>query len=538
LPATSASRRKSLASENVEAAPVTSASLNLAEPFFQSAGKYEDRLCISADGKEYTYREVLKSVRQIAEWLSDSGSVRPSYVGILASRSWEACVGILGTAWAGAAYIPLNLNQPPEALIALLDRLNLDALVADSSGIKKLTREVLPHLPRKVLVPGPASHAGWRTFDDPGAECTFEPRAVSANSPAYVEFTSGSTGTPKGVIIPNGAVSHFRRIMQDRYHIQPEDHIAETADTSFDVSVFDMFMTWSAGASLHVIPKTQAMAPAKFIQEHEITIWFSVPSIAAAMGRMHMLVPGAFPTLRVSLFSGEPLPAKAAIAWQQAAPNSVVDNLYGPTEATVICLYERVGEKPNVTKERDVISIGKPLEGAEACIWDASHQPVPAGVTGELALGGPQLALGYLNDPAKTAARFVEQDGKRWYLTGDLAYQDDQGLFHHLGRIDNQVKIRGYRVELEEVEAHLRQAYGTPSVAAVAWPVEFGSAAGVVAFITSPRTTDAEAAEELRRRMPRYMIPTKVHVLSDLPTNSSGKVDRQALTRRLNEGEF
>jgi len=513
---------------------------NLAWPFFCTANQHAGRTAVSADGQEHSYRETLAAVRRIAHWLSESGKVTPRYVGILASRSWEACTAILGTAWSGATYVPLNLSQPPEALVLLLKRLDLDAVIADSSGISKLTADVIPHLPRKVLIPGRAAaqDSAWRTFGDLGEECGFEPRAVAADRPAYIEFTSGSTGTPKGVIIPNGGVSHFCRIMQDRYQIRPEDRIAETADTSFDISVFNMFMTWKTGASLHVVPKVQAIAPAKFIQDHGITVWFSVPSIAAAMSRMRMLTAGAFPTLRISLFSGEPLPARLAMAWKQAAPNSVVDNLYGPTEATVICLYERIEEVPNVSQERDVVSIGKPLEGAEAAVWDSSRRRLAAGLSGELALAGPQLALGYLDDPEKTAARFVEQDGKRWYLTGDLAYQDEQGRFHHLGRIDNQVKVHGHRVELEEIETHLRDVYSTTSVVAIAWPMEFGTASGIVAFVSNPGKTAAEATEELRRRIPMYMVPGKVHVLAELPTNSSGKVDRKILADKLRTGEF
>jgi len=514
---------------------------NLAWPFFSTANQHAERIAVSADGQEHSYRATLAAVRRIANWLSDSEQTTPRYVGILASRSWEACTAILGTAWSGATYVPLNLSQPPEALVRLLNRLDLDAVIADSSGMGKLTADVIPHLPRKVLIPGretPHRDSDWRTFADLEEECSFEPRKVAADRPAYIEFTSGSTGTPKGVIIPNGGVFHFRRIMQDRYQIRPQDRIAETADTSFDISVFNMFMTWNAGASLHVVPKVQAIAPAKFIQDHGITVWFSVPSLAAAMSRMRMLTAGAFPKLRISLFSGEPLPARLAMAWKQAAPNSVVDNLYGPTEATVICLYERIEEVPNVSKERDVVAIGKPLEGAEASVWDTSHRRVPAGSSGELALAGPQLALGYLADPQKTSERFVEQDGKRWYLTGDLAYQDEDGRFHHLGRIDNQVKVLGHRVELEEIETHLRDVYCTTSVVAIAWPMEFGTASGIVAFVSNPGKTAAEATEELRRRIPLYMVPGKVHVLAELPTNSSGKVDRKILAHKLREGEF
>lgn len=508
------------------------ANYNIAAPFLASAARYPERPAIWADGVERTYAEVLASVRRIAHWLT-ADNARPAYVGILASRSREACEAILATAWAGATYVPLNLNQPAEALIQRLRGIPLDALIADKAGEKLLTPDVLQHAPRNILAP-----SSQTTFDSLQTQCDFEPRHVGPNDAAYIEFTSGSTGTPKGVVIPNGGVAHFCGLMRERYEIGPEDRIAETADTSFDISVFNMFVTWLTGASLHVVPKTQAIAPAKFIREHEITVWFSVPSVGTAMTRMGMLGPGAFPSLRVSLFSGEPLPLKVAIAWKQAAPNSVVDNLYGPTEATVICLHERVGDAVNVTREREIVSIGKPLPGTEAAIWDSARNSTAAGVPGELAISGPQLALGYFNDAEKTAARFVEHQGRRWYLTGDLAYQDSSGLFHHLGRIDNQVKVLGYRVELEEVETHLRQLYGTDAVAAIAWPIEFGAATGIVGFVSAPRAIGDHLSRELHKRMPSYMVPSTIHVLDDMPLNSSGKVDRKTLAEKLREGEF
>ena len=516
---------------------------NLAGPFFAAARQYPDRVAICADGSERSYHEALTTVQAIANWLAETGEKPPQYVGILASRSWEACVGILGTAWAGATYLPLNLSQPEDSLVQLLRRIKLDALIADQAGGLKLTAEVMQHAPRNILVPAAQEPPGKtqhsvQTFQALEVGSPFAPKSVAPDAAAYIEFTSGSTGTPKGVVIPNRAVSHFLGVMQRRYEIQPDDRIAETADTSFDISVFNMFMSWAAGASLHVVPRTQAIAPAKFIRDHDITVWFSVPSVAAAMNRMGMLAPDVFPSLRVSLFSGEPLPAKIATAWRRASPNSVVDNLYGPTEATVICMCERVGEEVSITKERDVVAIGRPLEGTEAAIWDSFRNCLADGATGELVISGPQLALGYLNDPDKTGARFQEKDGKRWYLTGDLAYQEESGLFHHLGRIDNQVKVLGHRVELEEVETHLRRIYETDSVAAVAWPTEFGSATGIVGFVSAPKAADAELKNELRKCMPAFMVPGIVHILDTMPTNSSGKVDRKTLAQKLQMGEF
>jgi acyl-CoA synthetase (AMP-forming)/AMP-acid ligase II len=183
----------------------------------------------------------------------------------------------------------------------------------------------------------------------------------------------------------------------------------------------------------------------------------------------------------------------------------------------------------------------------EAAIVGPGLEFLPAPRVGELAVSGPQVALGYFNDPAKTAARFPTLDHprlgrSRWYLTGDLAYQDEAGLFHCLGRIDNQVKVNGFRVELEEVEAHLRSVCRTDAVAAVAWPSIGGAgtgadnnAAGVVAFVSGAHVAPGDVRESLRERVPHYMVPTRVVELAALPLSTNGKVDRAALRKLLDD---
>jgi acyl-coenzyme A synthetase/AMP-(fatty) acid ligase len=348
-------------------------------------------------------------------------------------------------------------------------------------------------------------------------------------------FTSGTTGSPKGVMISTGNVSSFLSAMQELYPFSSQDRVSQTYDLTFDPSVLDMFTTWSSGASLHVVPAGQLMGPSRFICEHQLTSWFSVPSTIAFMRNMKMLTPGAFPSVRYSIFCGEPLPASSAELWQRAAPNSVVDNLYGPTEATVVCIGQRCTEPMIVTESRGTVSIGKPFGSMSAAIVDASHRFLGPGEKGELALCGKQVAKGYFKDPQKTAARFPCIDGKAWYLTGDFACQDANGRFHHLGRTDNQVKVLGNRVELEDVEAHLREVCAVDSVAAVAWPITNGSAQGIVAFVAGSTPTAAEIREGMQRRIPKYMVPTQVRFLEELPISASGKLNRKALIAVLTE---
>ncbi len=375
----------------------------------------------------------------------------------------------------------------------------------------------------------------FESFNDLPDQGPDQPVTRAGDALSYIIFTSGTTGTPKGVMIENESVARYCGVVQDRCEFRAYDRVSQVAELTFDNSVLDLFVAWAAGAGLHVVPASQLMAPAKFIRDHELTIWFSVPSTACMMERMKMLKPGTFPSLRCSIFAGEALPIATAQAWQVAAPNSIVENFYGPTEVTVDCIAQRLEDPPAVTRNRGSLAIGKPFPGIRAGIVDADLKFLEPDAEGELVVSGRQLARGYFDDPELTAARFPVLNGERWYRTGDLAYEDAQGRFHHLGRIDNQVKILGNRVELEEVEAHLREIAGTDLVAAVAWPVSDGRATGIVAFHCALGVTRETIREEMKKRVPDYMIPQRVHQLDSLPLGATGKIDRKALYCMLDE---
>ncbi len=519
-------------------------SLNLALPFRVQAGANPDRPALRIDGSETTYARLAEMAGRIAAWLEESPTPGQARVAVLASRSLEAYAGILGACWAGAAYVPLSPKAPEERLIRVLDIVGPEALIVDEAAIALLSPRLLDHCPARILSPCrsdslalEAERRGRVTVHGrdrlPSPDAIPEPRPVGPDELAYVMFTSGTTGVPKGVMVSAGNVHHLLSVLEERYAFGPDDRCSQVFELTFDLSVFDMFMTWAAGACLCVVPASQLMGPYRFIREQALTVWFSVPSTVAFMRQMKMLTPGAFPSLRYSLFCGEPLPASSAKAWQEAAPASIVDNLYGPTEATVACLVQRVSDPVPVTRNRGIVAIGEPFPGMEAAIVDPDRKFLPRGREGELALSGAQVARGYYADPGQTEARFPTLDGKTWYLTGDVAYQDADGLFHHLGRIDHQVKVLGNRVELEEVDAHLREVCGSDLVSCVAWPVEAGSARGIVAFVSGTNVSAAEIRESMGRRVPAYMVPSRIEFLEALPLGSSGKVDRKALFQRL-----
>lgn len=499
-------------------------SYNLARRFSERAAAMPDAPALWQDGRTMRYAELGEQARSVAGWLALEGVAAESRVGILAGRGATAVAGILGACWAGCAWVPLNPAHPSDRLQQLLQRAEVDALVVDADGAA-----LLDELEAPARVLGPAL--------DVAEAVDYPPVPRKAEDLAYLMFTSGTTGVPKGVVITNEAIEHFISVMQARYQIGPGDRLSQFFELTFDLSVFDLFMSLGFGATLYVLPESARMAPAPFIREQQLTVWFSVPAAMVLMDRFRQLQPGVFPDLRLSLFCGEPLPAEPLANWVAAAPNSRVENLYGPTEATLACLLQPCGEGFPVTSERGCVAIGRPYPGMQAAILGAAGEVQrEGGEAGELLLAGPQLAAGYWRDRALTEDRFITREGTRWYRSGDLARRDADGRFHHLGRTDNQVKIFGHRVELEDIDAHLRAASQCESAMAVAWPVQHGSAQGIVAFVAGSELGVAEIREAMKQRVPEYMVPRQLRFIDALPLSANGKFDRGALVELLETG--
>ena len=503
----------------------------------------------NADAPAVVYRDIALSYGELAARAGrlaaclnaecGDGLGAPLRVGILASRSAGACVAALGACWAGATYVPFGLGQPEQRLLELLAQCRLSALLVDDGGLKQLSERVLAACPRLVVHAGdaaviPASFQRRIAELDSLPPATLaEPAPMAADDIAYIIFTSGSTGTPKGVMVSAGAFRHYLAAVNAALGMTAADRVLGVSELSFDVSAHNMFATWEAGAALHVLPASATMNAVKFARNAGLTVWNSAPSLAAMLRQVKALTPGSLPGLRVTAFGGEQLPAATVAAWRQAAPGGAIFNVYGPTEATVGCMAQRVVEPLPVAPGRDVIAIGTPFPGTVARIAGADGQPLADGTSGELLIGGAQLASGYLDAPALTAASFPVIDGKRWYRTGDLAMRDAAGRFHCLGRIDNQVKILGHRIELDEIDAQLRHASGVDLVSAVAWPLVQGAAHGIVAFVGAAAIDHEQLIGALKARLPAYMMPRRVIAMQHLPLNAGGKVDRHALRQLL-----
>jgi len=511
--------------------------------FLSSAALYPSRNAIWAEGRHVSYEDLARRATRIANAIvNEQPDDAARQCSLFVYRTVTAYAAVLGAQMAGMAYVPLNPRFPARRNSELLDRSRADVMIIDQRCLPHAPevlsfhrRALLIILPdtnevpdwasdfpdhRFVTVPNTGDSSGTRMADDLGRDDL-----------AYILFTSGSTGVPKGVAVSHGNVVSYVNNIVRRHGPGCEDRFIHLPDFTFDLSVHDLFVSWAVGACLYCVPEDELMVPDRFVRQHRLTHWTSVPSAARFLNQLGKLKPGAFESLRMSVFCGEPLNASLARNWCAAAPNSIVENLYGPTEATVAFTAY-----PFDSSRKDtIVPIGQPFPDQEVIICDDDLTPVAADCEGELLLGGSQVTLGYWMEPTLTRDAFVQfsvphKNSTRWYRTGDVVrWCEGVGLLYR-GRKNRQIKIRGYRVEMQEVETILRQVSGTELVAVIAWPVNSeGVAEGLVAFVQGSPFEPDTIRRKCARRLPKYMVPRDVVSVEAIPVNSSGKIDYNRL---------
>jgi amino acid adenylation domain-containing protein len=480
-------------------------------PLFQAqAERTPDAAALVSGGESLTYRQLNERANRLAHHLRRLGVGPEVRVGICLERGVELVVSILAVLKAGGAYVPLDPAYPAERLAFML---------ADSGVAVLVTRERLrPALPGR---PGTAVVAVDGARDDIARESAANPAGgAPAESLAYVIYTSGSTGTPKGVMVPHRGVPNLARAQAERFGIDGGSRVLQFASPSFDAAVAELFATLLAGATL-VLAAGDALLPGPGLLETlrggRVTVATLPPSVLA------VLPPVGLPHLRTIVSAGEAVDAATAERWGMGR---TFVNAYGPTEVTVCATCG------TWVPHRRAPAIGRPLPNVRAYVLDEDGRPAPAGVPGELFVGGIGVARGYLGRPGLTAERFVPDPfasapGGRLYRTGDRVCLRTDGELEFRGRVDEQVKIRGFRIEPGEVEAALRRAPGVAACVVVVREDAPGERR-LVAYVAG--TADAGALRaHLRECLPEHMVPDACVVLERLPLTPNGKVDRAAL---------
>lgn len=370
--------------------------------FLQYARTTPDAVALTIGKRAWTYAEAGRTALRWAARLTEVAGGRPARVGVFGHRSEVGYLGAPAALLAGAAFVPLNRRFPLQRTRAMLEAAELDALIVDQGSVDQLPA-LLAGLPRPpaLLLPEtdradlrlPGAPRVLDRADLAAATPLAEPPAIAPDDLAYLLFTSGSTGTPKGVPITHGNVRAFLTANQARYRLTARDRLTQTFDQTFDLSVFDFFMAWEHGARVCAMDPIELLAPHRYLERNEISLWFSVPSVAAMLRRRGVLTPGSMPTLRWSLFCGEALPRATAEAWQAAAPQSVLENLYGPTELTIACsAYRWQPDRSPAECVHDNVPIGELYPGLRHLVLDPQGQALGDGLPGELCVAGPQTS--------------------------------------------------------------------------------------------------------------------------------------------------
>lgn len=486
------------------------------ELFEERADAVPGNIALVYEEQAFSFRKLDELSNSLANYLINLGIERGTVIAVCLDRSVEMMVTILGLLKAGCAYVPIDPAYPEERVRYMVEDSAAGLIIANrkyqplfAAGEKPAVLVIEDH---------------WDTI------IQFSAKRLAAkpglHSVAYIMYTSGSTGHPKGVVIEHAALSNYLSWVKQEYLPDADGgNMGLYSSLSFDLTVTSLFGTLIRGTTLVIFPASMMVDEvfAAYLQGHEqLDVIKLTP---AHIGLLESIDPAAC-TIRKVIVGGEALRTKHVQALFKLNKDLVIYNEYGPTEATVGCIVK------TITGEDERISIGRPIPGTTAFILDEQGNMVPPGVPGELWLGGAQLARGYWNKEGLTAERFINNpfiQNDRLYKTGDMARWLPDGTIDYINRKDDQVKIRGYRIEVGEIEQALLQFAGIDAAVVIAQDDAEGNKY-LAAYITSDQEQDLSLLQQqLRNRLPEYMVPASIQQPVRLPLTINGKVDKKAL---------
>ena len=495
---------------------------NVLEYLENTARRFPDKLAFSDEGRSFSFAQLLAAAKGLGSALAAQTDRPNRPVVVLVDHRAANLAAFQGVLSAGDYYVPLDSQMPLPRLRGIVETLAPAALVYGQAR-ERVAQALADLCPVLLLDEAAFTHS----VDEARLQCRRD--RVLDIDPVYAIFTSGSTGTPKGIILSHRSVIDFIEWMADACGFTERDILANQAPFYFDLSVKDIYITLKCGASTHIIPKKDFLFPPllmDFLADKAVTALVWATSAFHLVANSGVLEQKAPQTLRTVIVGGETLRAKQLNRWKRALPQVQYINLYGPTEVTVDCTWYPI-RRDFADDER--IPIGTACANKEVFLLDESLQPVPPGQPGALCVRGIGLAKGYFAQWDKTRSAFM-QDPRNpnypdlIYRTGDLALEDEHGVFTFLSRRDGQIKHMGYRIELGEIETVLSA---------------FPALEEVVCFFDPEKDRihcaytggeDPKAlAKAARAALPRYMVPNLYHPLETMPHNPNGKIDRPRL---------
>ena len=503
-----------------------------------SARRFPERVAVvDPDGNSLTYRQLKDRADRIAGFLVKRGVQPGDRVGLALPKSVTGLCAIFGILKAGAAYVPVDCSAPPARIRTILNDCKVSALFAN--------RRCLALAPDAGTVVMAEPDTGEKAIDVPDGVVTWQealehepyladPASRRPDELAYILYTSGSTGTPKGVMLSHLNALSFVEWCSSVFKPDEHDRFSSHAPFHFDLSILDIYLCVKHGGTLFLVPDELGKNPrdlAAFIASNRLTVWYSTPSILSLLAEFGGLDRLDYSHLRLVLFAGEVFPVKHLRDLTRMLPRPAYYNLYGPTE-TNVCTFARI-PLPVPEHRTEPYPIGWPCSHCLDLVLDDDGTAVSAGEEGLLYIAGPAVFSGYWGRLEESASAFREQDGQRWYNTGDVVKQDPVGGYLYVGRRDRMVKRRGYRIELGEIESALYRHEGIREAAVVAMP-DAQSGVKIIAYVAN-RQDSQPSVVELKvfcsQALPAYFSPDVFIFRDSLPRTSTNKVDYQFLLR-------
>ncbi|WP_336473657.1 amino acid adenylation domain-containing protein [Bacillus sp. FJAT-51639] len=492
--------------------------------FEEQVKKMPDRLAIVSGEEKLSYKELNEKSNDLAHILRQKGVEADQVIGIATTRSCEMMIGLMAILKAGAAYLPINPNDPVDRIRYILQDSGAKVVLAQQQFVSQVRG-----YDNQLDIININKDKSYNTLD-------LEPVA-SPNHLAYIIYTSGSTGRPKGVMIEHKSLINRLNWMQKKYPLNETDVILQKTSYTFDVSVWELFLWALSGSTLCMLAPEEEKDPESIVQainKYSVTNLHFIPSMLSVF-LDYVQAKRVFKELRSIrrvFTSGEallPVHVEQFNKLLYEENGTSLHNLYGPTEATIDVTYY---DCP-ITGDVNIVPIGKPIDNTRLYIVDQAGKLLPIGIPGELCIAGVGLARGYINNRKLTEEKFLlgPVENERVYRTGDLARWLPDGNIEYLGRMDHQVKIRGFRIELGEIETKLLNNRNVKEAIVVAYD-DYKLGKYLCAYLVTEFDLEPEAVKEyLRLSLPEYMVPTHMVILNELPRLSNGKLNRKALPK-------
>lgn len=506
--------------------------INLIELFEESVRKYPEKVAVIDKERQATFSDLRKKSLQLASTLIALGIGQNKPVGVFLDKSIESVYADLGILYAGDFYMNLDIKTPAERIRNIIQLVEPAVIISTTRQIKSI-EGIIPETVKVVLL------------DEADEIAEVDAKAIIGRlstiidtDPSCIINTSGSTGTPKGVVLNHKSFFDFIEWALETFHFGDDLVMGSLSPIVFDIYSFELCMLMTKASTLVVLPAHLAAFPAKILEvleQHKVNFLFWVPTIMVNIANMDLLSTFRLESLRTVWFAGEVFPTKQYNYWHHHLPQTTFANLYGPIEITLDCTYYIINKE---IPDEEPLPIGYPCHNTDILVLDDEDRLVKeANVEGELCVRGTSLAMGYYNNPEKTAATFVQNPLNKAYpeviyRTGDIVCYSEEGLIMFKGRKDNIVKHQGYRTDLGEIEHVI---INTLKLVKNGCIVYNQAEKQITLFYEAEQEVPVtEFRMSISKVLPKYMIPTAYHRLEQLQRNANGKIDRLFYKKQVN----